>query len=108
MVSDFEKFSRLMLDAVHEMRDEFVAFRDDMSIFRDDMTNFRNDMMGFRSEVTQRLSGIERELADINRRLDALEDDVADIRGYAKEIDELRSRMRAIERHLGLEQKIAA
>lgn len=101
MASDFEKFSHLVLDAVNELRDDLIAFRDDM-------TSFRNDMVGFRSEVSQRLSGIERELADINRRLDTLEEDVADIRGYAKEIDDLRARMRAIERHLGIEHKIAA
>ena len=58
--------------------------------------------------IHQRLSNIEGELRDINRRLDLLEEDVASIKGYAKEIDELRGRVKAIEKHLGITKKIAA
>ena len=37
------------------------------------------------------------ELATINTRLDALEASVRDMRGYAKEIDELRMIVRSLE-----------
>ena len=33
---------------------------------------------------------------------------MTDVRGYAKEIDTLRDRIRAIEKHLGLGQHITA
>ena len=49
-----------------------------------------------------------RKLRDINRRVDALEKVVGTIGGFAKEIDELRARVKDIERHLGMNKKIAA
>lgn len=99
MTADFEKFSRIVLEAVHDFREEFAEHHEEM-------TDFRAEMLQFRTETTQRMSGIERELAEINRQLDRLEQDVADIRGYAKELDELRSRIRAVETHLGIAQHI--
>ena|SRR3989344_6719578 len=53
-------------------------------------------------QVNIRLGRIESELAQINRRLDRLENDVDAMKGYSKEIDELRSRMKRIEKHLGI------
>jgi len=48
------------------------------------------------------------ELADINRRLDLLDRQFANLKGVTKEIDEVRDRVRDIEKHLGLNKKIAA
>lgn len=50
-------------------------------------------------ETQAELRAIRHELADINRRLDRLEEDVDAMRGYSKEIDELRTRVRNIEKH---------
>ena len=54
--------------------------------------------------IEGRLDGIEddmryikAELKDINYRLDRLEEGVKDVRGFAKEIDDLRTRVRAME-----------
>ena len=44
----------------------------------------------------------------INRRLDALEEHYSNLRGVTKEIDEIRDEVRAIQKHLGIERKIAA
>lgn len=48
------------------------------------------------------------ELHDIRDRLDHLDESVGGMKGYAKEIDDLHARMAAIEKHLGLDRKIAA
>lgn len=94
MTSDFERFSRLVLDAIQEFRNEFEDFGAETS-----------ERLG---RMEERLTSIERELAEIDRRLSKLEEDVADIHGYAKELDELRTRLNAIEHHLGLDERIAA
>ena len=46
------------------------------------------------------IRSIKEELRQIDRRLDALEASVRDVRGYAKEIDELRARVRRMEEYL--------
>ena len=48
------------------------------------------------------------ELTQIARRLDELEEHIAGLKGFAKEIDEIRARVNEIERHLGINKKIAA
>ena len=47
-------------------------------------------------------------LADINKRLDHIEKNYANLKGVTKEIDEIRGEVRAIQKHLGIERKIAA
>lgn len=82
---------------------------------KDGFDEFRGEMQIFKAEVSEQfaqvhaeLRSIRDELRSVDRRLTALEDAVKDMRGYAKEIDELRSRMMAIEEHLGIAQRIAA
>ena len=48
------------------------------------------------------------ELSDINKRLDLIEKNYANLKGVTKEIDEIRAEVRAIQKHLGIERKIAA
>ena len=57
---------------------------------------------------TERLTNIEGELRNINHRLDILEEQIGELKCFSKEIDELRDRVREIEKHLGLNKKIAA
>jgi hypothetical protein len=47
-------------------------------------------------------------MRDIRNRLDAIEAEQKNRRGFAKEIDHLIERVRAIEEHLGIQHKIAA
>ena len=61
-----------------------------------------------RDEVAEALQPVHATLADINRRLDALEASFANLKGVTKEIDEIRAEVRAIQKHLGIEKKIAA
>lgn len=58
--------------------------------------------------VALELRSISVEVRDIARRLDVLDDHYRNIRGFAKEIDDIRQRVKEIEKHLGLNKKIAA
>ena len=58
--------------------------------------------------VALELKPIRHDLKEIERRLDALERHYANLKGVTKEIDEIRAEVRAIQKHLGIEQKIAA
>ena len=58
--------------------------------------------------IREELKPIHHELREINRRLDALEEHYANLKGVTKEIDEIRAEVRGIQKHLGIERKIAA
>jgi hypothetical protein len=58
--------------------------------------------------VDEKLTPIRATLADINRRLDALEEHCANLKDVTKEIDEIRAEVRGIQKHLGIDKKIAA
>jgi predicted nuclease with TOPRIM domain len=55
-----------------------------------------------------RLREISAEIAVIHRRVERLEDLGASNAGFAKEIDHLLARVAEIEKHLGIDKKIAA
>ncbi len=87
-----------------------MATKDDIvnMATKDDIAQLRTEMRELRAEMHEGFADIRSELKDIHNRLDALEAAVHNISGYAKEIDHLMERVRAIEKHLGLHQKIAA
>jgi hypothetical protein len=58
--------------------------------------------------VDEKLRPIHVSLTEINRRLDKIEENYANLKGVTKEIDEIRDEVRAIQRHLGIERKMAA
>jgi hypothetical protein len=55
-----------------------------------------------------RLRDIAAEIAVIHRRVERLEELGASNAGFAKEIDHLLTRVAEIEKHLGIDKKIAA
>jgi chromosome segregation ATPase len=61
----------------------------------------------FRS-ANDHLRDISSELAAIHRRIERLEEPGASNAGFAKEIDHALKRIAAIEKHLGINKKIAA
>ena len=71
-------------------------------IIREEVTVIVHD------EVEEALRPIHVALAQINRRLDAIEEQYGNLKGVTKEIDEIRSEVRAIQKHLGIKGKIAA
>ena len=58
--------------------------------------------------VDEKLRPVFASLAEINRRLDVLEEHYANLKGVTKEIDEIRAEVRAIQKHLGMERRVAA
>ena len=74
----------------------------------EDTAELRIELKSDIGRLSGQLASIESELRDIKRRLAVLETSVADMKGFAKEIDALNERVRAIEKHLGLNKKIAA
>lgn len=79
----------------NELRDD-IHKRFDKVDQRFDETDQRFD------EVDQRLETIEASVRGIRRDLDRLTERVEDIAGFSKEIDELRTRLVVIEKHLGI------
>jgi uncharacterized coiled-coil DUF342 family protein len=89
-------------------RDDVGEVRGAINKIRADSSELRSDLNEFRVEVRGEFRELRREIADIIKRLDALETSVADIRGYAKELDGLRDRIRSIEKLVGITRTIAA
>jgi hypothetical protein len=54
------------------------------------------------------LRDVSAELAVIHRRVERLEEQGASHAGFSKEIDHLLTRVVAIEKHLGIDKRIAA
>jgi chromosome segregation ATPase len=94
------------------MEKGFAAVAEDIGdLGRDlkgDIDDLRHELKGNIGHLGEQLTSIEGELRDIKRRLAHLEESVAAVQGFAKEIDALSERVRAIEKHLGLNKKIAA
>ena len=87
---------------------EHMATKDELAETNKELKSFRQEFNDFRDETRQNFREIQAELADIRRDLDDLRSRVANIIGYGKEIDHALERMAAIEKHLGIENKIAA
>lgn len=73
----------------------------------DDIAGVKMEMRSQFLALSETVGEIGAELRDINRRLDAFEKVVGNIGGFAKEIEELCARVKDIERHLGMNKKIA-
>jgi predicted nuclease with TOPRIM domain len=78
-----------------------------VNFIKDNMVT-KDDLREELAPAHSRLSNIEAELRDISGRLDMLEEAVSSMKGYAKEIDDLRGRVREIEKHLGIAKNMAA
>jgi hypothetical protein len=68
----------------------------------------KDDLATLRSEMNEGFASVRAEMRDIRNRLDAIEAELKNHSGFAKEIDFLIERVRAIEEHLGIQHKIAA
>jgi chromosome segregation ATPase len=77
-------------------------------VTKDDLAALKTDLKGDIAALGDQVASIERDLKQIRRDLYELGDKVENIGGYRKEIDHALERIAAIERHLGIERKIAA
>ena len=72
------------------------------------VAELRLELHTFRTETEGSFRSLRSDLAEVNKRLDLIEQNYANLKGVTKEIDEIRAEVRAIQRHLGIERKIAA
>ena len=90
-----------ILEAVNIIKEkmEQLPTKDDVrGIIREEVPNM----------IREELKPIHHELRENNRRLDMLDEEYKNLKGVTKEIDEIRDEVRAIQKHLGIEKKIAA
>jgi hypothetical protein len=98
---------------------EALAFIVERMATKDDLRNFatKDDMRKIvRHEIGELVPGIvalelkpaREQLNEILDRLDALDEQHANLKGVTKEIDDLRREVRTIKKHLGLNTEIAA
>lgn len=99
---------------------KFTALAEDITEIKNTMAT-KEELAKLRRETTEGfaavsaematkddISGIRSELSDIKGRLKAVEAAVKNHAGHSKEIDHALERIAAIERHLGINKKIAA
>jgi hypothetical protein len=91
---------------------ERMATKEDLKQFatKDDVreivrTIIQDEVPGI---VAIELKPVRNDLKQIEERLDTLEQHYGNLKGVTKEIDEIRAEVRAIQKHLGIEKKIAA
>lgn len=87
---------------------EAVIFINDRMATKDDIAKLEGEIDTLRNEMHEGFASIRAEIRDIRGRLDAIEVELRNHSGYAKEIDHLMERVNAIEKHLGMQHKIAA
>ncbi len=73
-----------------------------------DLAELRQDVRDAREDVNDGLRSLRSDVAELHKRLDALETAVGNHTGYRKEIDYLLERLSDVEKHLGINRKIAA
>jgi len=89
------------------LADDIADIRRDMATKADVRTIIHDEVPGIIQELVPGLVALElkpllHEHREITRRLDLLDDHYRNIPGFAKEIDELRARVKEIERRLKL------
>jgi septal ring factor EnvC (AmiA/AmiB activator) len=95
-----DKNTKDILDALDFIKERMAT--------KADVAELRLELHTFRAESEANFRSVRSELADINKRLDQIEQNYANLKGITKEIDEIRAEVRAIQKHLGIERKIAA
>ena len=90
-------------DLEGKMERGFAAVAEDITDIKSKMAT-KDDIANLGGQLTS----VERELKSIRRDLDDLREKVENISGFQKEIDHALERIAAIEKHLGINKKIAA
>ena len=85
-----------------------MATKDDVAELKAEIASVKTELKSDIVALGYQVASIERDLKQIRRDLYELSDVVGNIAGYRKEIDHALERIAAIEKHLGIERKIAA
>ena len=108
MAAGFAKHGKDIHDLTETMAFvvERMATKDDLKSLatKADLAKLAEQVTGIEGD----LKNIHRELGEINKRLDTLDEHYKNLKGVTREIDDLRADVRAIEKHLGINNKIAA
>ena len=68
----------------------------------------KDELKEFREDAAESFRALRAEVADVRRNVEELKSRADNSAGYSKEIDHALERIAAIEKHLGIEKKIAA
>lgn len=98
-----------LVEAINFIKDR-MATKDDLLhvASKDDIGSTKDDIASLRDEVQQGFASVHSEVRDIRTRLDQIDAEIRDHGGFAKEVDHLIQRVSAVEKHLGIQRKIAA
>lgn len=75
---------------------------------KEDLEKVDTNLMAFQTETAENFREVKAEIADIRRVVEALQARVGNTEGYSKEIDHALARIARIEKHLGIEPRMAA
>ena len=105
-----DKNTKDILDALDFIKERLVTKDDVRDIIKEEVPPIVRAMI---VEVVPGLVALEikpvrEQLKQIEKRLDTIEQHYANLKGVTKEIDEIRAEVHEIQKHLGIEKKIAA
>ena len=86
-------------------KDELAEVKEDLAALR---TELKNDIFVVRTELREFRDEVRAELRSIRLELDALKEKVENVTGFRKEIDYALERIAGIEKHLGINKRVAA
>jgi predicted RNase H-like nuclease (RuvC/YqgF family) len=75
---------------------------------KEDIAAIKSELKGDIATLGEQVASVEGELRAMRRDLDDLREEVENVLGFRKEIDHALERIAAIEKHLGINKKIAA
>lgn len=86
-------------------KDELAEVKEDLAALRSEL---KNDIFVVRTELREFRDEVRAELRSIRLELDALKEKVENVTGFRKEIDYALERIAGIEKHLGINKRVAA
>jgi len=87
-----------IVESLHFIKDN-MATRDELAEIRKEMAT-KSELAELRSDVEAGFRALGADIRDIRAQLDVLTENVAGMKGYAKEIDELHTRVVTLEAEL--------
>jgi chromosome segregation ATPase len=92
---------------IAEVKGDIAGIKDDISEMKGEIAHIKKTMVT-KEDLHHELASIHAELKSIRGDLDDLIEKFENVAGFRKEIDHALERITAIEKHLGLDKKIAA
>jgi predicted nuclease with TOPRIM domain len=102
-----ESDAKEILEAVNFIKDRMTT-KEELADLKGEMLDQFEHVEAQFAATQERLRDIISEVTVIHRRIERLEEQGASNAGFAREIDHALERIAAIEKHLGLDKKIAA